>query len=183
MNKVIEELGKSPLEDEVIFHSDTGKLGTEDYVVTNCRFLIKKEGFVHEFPVSEIEVSSFSSLKWWYLFVTWHNRKFEFVLRSEAAWEKIREAIGRAKLYYPQREIYSKSAIQQTLKEPFQLPVFSMQPRGNKETCPICRQPIHEVTRLFYCPACHQAFHIEHFAEWVRQKGRCPLCQEELFIK
>ncbi|MFX0115077.1 MAG: RING finger domain-containing protein [Candidatus Hodarchaeota archaeon] len=183
MNKVIEALGKSPLEDEVILYSDTGKLGTGDYVVTNFRFLIKKEGFIHEFPVNEIEVFSFSSLKWWYLFVAWNSREFEFVLRSEAAWQKVREAIHRAKSFHPQRKIYSKSAIPQTLKKPHQSPVFSMESRNNKETCPICWQPINDVTRLFYCPACHQAFHIEHFAEWVRQKGRCPLCQEELFMK
>jgi hypothetical protein len=47
-------------------------------------------------------------------------------------------------------------------------------------SCPICRGPIETNEKLARCPCCTQLFHYEHFAEWVRQKGTCPTCREEI---
>ncbi|MFW9780652.1 MAG: hypothetical protein ACFFE8_17550 [Candidatus Heimdallarchaeota archaeon] len=48
--------------------------------------------------------------------------------------------------------------------------------------CVICRLPIQLNEESTRCPSCHRSFHLTHFAEWVRQKGTCPYCQEQIGI-
>jgi len=49
--------------------------------------------------------------------------------------------------------------------------------------CNICKGPIKNNEEITSCPACNTRFHLRHFAEWVRQKGKCPYCNEKIGIK
>lgn len=55
--------------------------------------------------------------------------------------------------------------------------------KKEKQTCPIYRATITEEDNMADCPECGQTFHYNHFAEWVKTKGKCPLCKEELFTE
>lgn len=49
--------------------------------------------------------------------------------------------------------------------------------------CAICKRPVLPEESLTTCPNCHNTFHEEHFAEWIKMKGQCPMCQEEIIIQ
>jgi hypothetical protein len=55
--------------------------------------------------------------------------------------------------------------------------------REKKNLCQICHQPILTSNEIAICPGCHSVFHLGHFGEWVRQKGKCPVCDEEIIIE
>ncbi|MFW9905926.1 MAG: hypothetical protein ACFFFH_16510 [Candidatus Thorarchaeota archaeon] len=54
--------------------------------------------------------------------------------------------------------------------------------RKKKEICHICHQIILIGDERAICPGCHSIFHFGHFGEWVHQKGKCPVCNEEIVM-
>ena len=50
-------------------------------------------------------------------------------------------------------------------------------------TCAICKSKIKSDQETTSCPGCSTNFHLTHFAEWVRQKGTCPICNERIGIQ
>ncbi|MHA2112487.1 MAG: RING finger protein [Candidatus Hodarchaeales archaeon] len=49
-------------------------------------------------------------------------------------------------------------------------------------TCSICKSKIKPESETINCPDCNTSFHFGHFAEWVRQKGTCPICKERVHL-
>jgi len=49
-------------------------------------------------------------------------------------------------------------------------------------TCTICLKKIKPEDETINCPDCNTSFHFGHFAEWVRQKGTCPICKERVHL-
>ncbi|MHA1969517.1 MAG: hypothetical protein ACW964_17180 [Candidatus Hodarchaeales archaeon] len=51
-----------------------------------------------------------------------------------------------------------------------------------EDNCAICRQSINSVQELVHCPKCNSPFHDEHFAEALKVKGLCPVCNASVKI-
>ncbi len=51
------------------------------------------------------------------------------------------------------------------------------------EECPICRKNLVEDDKIAICPGCSNRFHWGHYGEWIRQNGRCPVCQAEVVLE
>jgi len=47
-------------------------------------------------------------------------------------------------------------------------------------TCMICKLPIKEGQKVSRCPMCQSLFHDEHIFEWLKVKGKCPVCIQSL---
>ncbi|MHA2233001.1 MAG: zinc-ribbon domain-containing protein [Candidatus Hodarchaeales archaeon] len=50
------------------------------------------------------------------------------------------------------------------------------------EKCIICLKPVSEAPKrqLAFCPHCLRGGHQEHLAEWIKIKGTCPICREDI---
>ena len=46
--------------------------------------------------------------------------------------------------------------------------------------CMICKLPLKPSHRISRCPMCHSVFHAEHIFEWLKVKGKCPVCLQSL---
>lgn len=47
-------------------------------------------------------------------------------------------------------------------------------------TCMICKLPLKSDQKISRCPMCHSLFHDSHIFEWLKVKGKCPVCQQSL---
>lgn len=104
------------------------------------------------------------------------------------ALEKIRSRINWSSLpVQVSRSIHSdvsSSTIQKsrfTTQHLFK-PRFTFQLRHQPKKCPIYRRLIENGEEIAICPGCDQIFHLGHYAEWIRQKGKCPLCHKEIIM-
>ncbi|MHA2270877.1 MAG: hypothetical protein ACXACI_03375 [Candidatus Hodarchaeales archaeon] len=50
------------------------------------------------------------------------------------------------------------------------------------EKCVICFKPVSEELEreLAFCPHCIRGGHHEHLAEWIKIKGTCPICRQDV---
>ncbi|NHJ85350.1 MAG: E3 ubiquitin protein ligase [Asgard group archaeon] len=48
------------------------------------------------------------------------------------------------------------------------------------EICQICKRMILPDQKWVECPHCHRRYHENHFAEWLKIKGSCPVCRRRL---
>jgi hypothetical protein len=46
--------------------------------------------------------------------------------------------------------------------------------------CMICKLPFKEGQRVSRCPMCQSMFHETHIFEWLKVKGKCPVCLQSL---
>ena len=46
--------------------------------------------------------------------------------------------------------------------------------------CMICKLSLKPEQKITQCPMCQSLFHQEHVVEWLRVKGKCPVCQQSL---
>ena len=46
--------------------------------------------------------------------------------------------------------------------------------------CMICKLPFKPNREVARCPMCQSLFHREHIFEWLKVKGKCPVCQQAL---
>ncbi len=46
--------------------------------------------------------------------------------------------------------------------------------------CMICKLPLKDTQDISRCPMCHNLFHAEHIFEWLKVKGKCPVCLQNL---
>ncbi|NHJ03219.1 MAG: hypothetical protein EAX90_00175 [Candidatus Heimdallarchaeota archaeon] len=46
--------------------------------------------------------------------------------------------------------------------------------------CMICKLPLKSEQDIKQCPMCNSLFHHEHIVEWLKVKGKCPVCQQNL---
>lgn len=46
--------------------------------------------------------------------------------------------------------------------------------------CMICKLPLKSEQNIARCPMCHSTFHREHIFEWLKVKGKCPVCLQNL---
>ena len=46
--------------------------------------------------------------------------------------------------------------------------------------CMICKLPLKAGQDIARCPMCHSPFHGEHIFEWLKVKGKCPVCLQNL---
>jgi hypothetical protein len=46
--------------------------------------------------------------------------------------------------------------------------------------CMICKLPLKKTHDISRCPMCHNLFHAEHIFEWLKVKGKCPVCLQNL---
>jgi len=46
--------------------------------------------------------------------------------------------------------------------------------------CMICKLPLKKTQEISRCPMCHNLFHAEHIFEWLKVKGKCPVCLQNL---
>jgi hypothetical protein len=47
-------------------------------------------------------------------------------------------------------------------------------------SCMICKLPFKETQKISRCPMCHSLFHADHIFEWLKVKGKCPVCLQNL---
>lgn len=48
------------------------------------------------------------------------------------------------------------------------------------EICMICKLPLKQDQEIKQCPMCNSLFHQNHIIDWLRVKGKCPVCQQTL---
>jgi len=48
------------------------------------------------------------------------------------------------------------------------------------QVCMICKLPIKEHHKVLRCPMCQSIFHDDHIFEWLKVKGKCPVCMQNL---
>ena len=48
------------------------------------------------------------------------------------------------------------------------------------EICMICKLPLKSDQEIKQCPMCNSLFHQNHIIDWLRVKGKCPVCQQTL---
>ncbi len=48
------------------------------------------------------------------------------------------------------------------------------------EVCMICKLPFKADQSIARCPMCHSLFHNDHIFEWLKVKGKCPVCLQAL---
>jgi hypothetical protein len=46
--------------------------------------------------------------------------------------------------------------------------------------CMICKLPLKSSQTINRCPMCQTLFHSEHIFEWLKVKGKCPVCLQNL---
>ncbi|NHK32146.1 MAG: E3 ubiquitin protein ligase [Asgard group archaeon] len=46
--------------------------------------------------------------------------------------------------------------------------------------CMICKLPLKKDQKISRCPMCHSLFHDSHIYEWLKIKGKCPVCSQSL---
>lgn len=46
--------------------------------------------------------------------------------------------------------------------------------------CMICKLPFKPQQEVARCPMCQSLFHRDHIFEWLKVKGKCPVCQQQL---
>ncbi|MGC9777898.1 MAG: E3 ubiquitin protein ligase [Candidatus Heimdallarchaeota archaeon] len=46
--------------------------------------------------------------------------------------------------------------------------------------CMICKLALKSGQNVARCPMCHSLFHNEHVFEWLKIKGKCPVCLQSL---
>jgi len=46
--------------------------------------------------------------------------------------------------------------------------------------CMICKLPFKPQQEVTSCPMCESLFHRDHAYEWLKVKGKCPVCQQQL---
>ena len=46
--------------------------------------------------------------------------------------------------------------------------------------CMICKLPLKKDQKISRCPMCHSLFHSSHIYEWLKIKGKCPVCSQSL---
>ena len=46
--------------------------------------------------------------------------------------------------------------------------------------CVICRHTIEHESDVINCPTCNSIFHCNHFLEWIKIKGSCPICRTKV---
>jgi len=46
--------------------------------------------------------------------------------------------------------------------------------------CMICKLPLRSTQSVSRCPMCHSLFHADHIFEWLKVKGKCPVCLQNL---
>ncbi len=49
--------------------------------------------------------------------------------------------------------------------------------------CMICKLYLKSNQNATQCPMCESMFHHKHIADWLRVKGKCPVCQQNLRIE
>ena len=85
-------------------------------------------------------------------------------------WNNSEVINGASKAVYPKSDLHLSK------------PSFRLR-RKKENTCQICHQIILTSNEKAICPGCHSVFHLGHFGEWIRQKGKCPVCDEEIIIE
>ncbi|NHJ49019.1 MAG: hypothetical protein FK733_14630 [Asgard group archaeon] len=48
------------------------------------------------------------------------------------------------------------------------------------KSCMICKLPFKVNQKISRCPMCHSLFHDDHIFEWLKVKGKCPVCLQSL---
>ena len=46
--------------------------------------------------------------------------------------------------------------------------------------CMICKLPFKPTQQVVSCPMCKALFHRDHAFEWLKVKGKCPVCKQSL---
>lgn len=46
--------------------------------------------------------------------------------------------------------------------------------------CMICKLPLKSTQSISRCPMCYTLFHADHVFEWLKVKGKCPVCLQNL---
>ena len=46
--------------------------------------------------------------------------------------------------------------------------------------CMICKLSLKPEQKVTKCPMCESMFHQNHIVDWLRMKGKCPVCQQSL---
>jgi len=46
--------------------------------------------------------------------------------------------------------------------------------------CMICKLPFKPQQQVVSCPMCKALFHRDHAFEWLKVKGKCPVCKQSL---
>jgi hypothetical protein len=46
--------------------------------------------------------------------------------------------------------------------------------------CMICKLPFKSQQKVVSCPMCQSLFHRDHIFEWLKVKGKCPVCKQQL---
>ena len=57
---------------------------------------------------------------------------------------------------------------------------FPCESCGEGTQCSTCKLPIGQDEQTIHCPFCKKPSHTNHLQEWVRIKGNCPNCKEQL---
>jgi len=52
----------------------------------------------------------------------------------------------------------------------------------SKAKCAVCEKKIEIFDDVMSCPICGAKAHKDHFLEWIRMKGNCPVCKKSLAI-
>ncbi|MBD3191727.1 MAG: hypothetical protein GF308_13855 [Candidatus Heimdallarchaeota archaeon] len=50
-------------------------------------------------------------------------------------------------------------------------------------SCMICKLPLKKHQEATICPMCQATFHKDHITAWLEEKGRCPVCFQELRVE
>jgi rubredoxin len=48
--------------------------------------------------------------------------------------------------------------------------------------CSVCGKSMEIFDEVLQCPICDAKAHTEHFKDWIRNKGSCPVCQKPLAL-
>ena len=49
-----------------------------------------------------------------------------------------------------------------------------------RERCIVCNLPIKKDEQIGRCPHCNHPAHLDHFLEWIKIKGACPVCKKKV---
>ncbi len=49
--------------------------------------------------------------------------------------------------------------------------------------CMICKLSLKGNQNATQCPMCESMFHQKHISDWLRVKGKCPVCQQTLRLE
>ncbi len=49
-----------------------------------------------------------------------------------------------------------------------------------KERCIVCNLYIRKEEKIGRCPHCNHPAHLDHFQEWIKIKGACPVCKKNV---